>query len=114
MALKKVKWSLLTRQGAKEACTCYQSSPWRVLGAQQDKSSPGGIETFRKGFICLHRALGNVLAQALPKDREEVSNNFDSDILAGQASRKQVSMGVKLCLPLRSYEIQADVICSLF
>lgn len=47
-------------------------------------------------------------------EREEVRNNFDSDILAGQASMKLVSMGVKLCLPLRSYEIQTDVICSLF
>lgn len=71
MALKKVKWSLLIRQGAKETWTCYQSSPWRVLGAQQDKSSPGGIEIFRKGFICLHRALGNVLAQALPVRTEK-------------------------------------------
>ena len=48
--------------------------PWRVPGAQQEKSSPGGIEIFRKGLSCLHRgirALGNVLAQALSVTTEK-------------------------------------------
>lgn len=47
---------------------------WRMPRAQQDKSSPADMATFRKGFICLCRstgAIGNVLAH--PKCPTQVS-----------------------------------------